>query len=63
MALAGDPVNERIVDHVYEQLWDRFGSPTHPEDVANLRGTIVEVVAVTLAYLDGNVPDSRPNAG
>lgn len=42
---------DRIVDAVYEQLWEDYGRPTHPEDVAILRDTITAVIDAATAYL------------
>ena len=51
----------RIVDHVYHQLWPEYGKPTHPEDVANLRDMIADVVSHALAYLDEPVRWQEPD--
>ena len=44
----------RVIDHVYEQVWEDFCKPTHPEDVQNLRDTITTIVSAALAYLDAH---------
>ena len=55
----GRLMRARIVEHVYAQLWPEYGKPTHPEDVANLRDTIAEVVGHAIAYLDDHAEHQR----